>query len=76
MRAIARALPQHAALRGALRAKPSLANDHDISQVWARLNKHGQTASARTFLKWVGLATSREESGGREKGVEDDDYDR
>ena len=26
------------------------------AQVWARLNKHGQTASARTFLKWVGLA--------------------
>ena len=46
----------HAALRGALRVKPSLANDHDVSQVWARLNKHGQTASARTFLKWVGLA--------------------
>ena len=45
----------HAALRGALRVKPSLANDHDVSQVWARLNKHGQTASARTFLKWVGL---------------------
>ena len=46
----------HAALRGALRVKPSLANDHDVSQVWARLNKHGQTASARTLLKWVGLA--------------------
>lgn len=46
----------HAALRGGLRARPSLANDHDVAVVWARLNKQGQKASAVTFLKWVGLA--------------------